>query len=142
MARSYNPNDYTIYFAGVLIDRGIVSITLSPEVELYSQQVGIDGDTTRSRNNNLNWTCELVLQQSSPLNQDLSDIYNDGRTGANGGGIGTFSLTDTVGNTEVTANKAWITNAPDVAVGAEVGERTWSLYLERPEITIAGLPEV
>lgn len=142
MAREYNPNDVTIYFAGVLIDTGIVSVTASPEVELYTQSVGIDGDTTRNRNNNLNWTCEIVLQQSSPINQDLSDLYNAGRTGPNGGGVGTFTITDTVGNTQLVANKAWITNAPDITIGAEVGDRTWTFYLERPDINIAGLPEV
>lgn len=142
MARSYNPNDYTIYFAGVVIDRGIISITVSPEVELYTQQVGIDGDTTRSRNNNLNFTCEIVLQQSSPQNRDLSDLWNAGRTGPNGGGVGTFSLVSNVGDDEITADRAWITNAPDMVVGAEVGERTWTLYLERPNVTYAGLPEV
>jgi hypothetical protein len=142
MARSYNPNDYLIYFAGIVVDRGYVSVTISPEAELYSQQVGIDGDTTRSRNNNINWICELVVQQSSPVNQLLSDVYNEGRLGFNGGGVGTFTLVDLVGGTEVVADRAWITQAPDISVGAEVGERTWTIYLEKPSLNFAGLPEV
>lgn len=142
MARSYNPNDYTVYFAGVLIDRGIVSITAAPEVDDFSSTVSIDGDTTRNFSNNRNYTCEIVLQESSPVNAQLSAIRNAARTGVNGLGIGTFSLVNNIGQSELTSDKAWIQRAPDMSVGAEVGERTWTLYLESPDVSYRGLPEV
>lgn len=142
MARSFNPNDYTIYFAGHLIDRGIQSITVSPEVPSFSSVVSIDGDTTRAQSNNLNMTCEIVLVSTSPANDVLSALWNAGRNGPNGGGIGTFAITNAIGTDEVTAAKAWIDNAPDMTISAEPADRTWTLYLEAPNVTYGSLPEV
>lgn len=142
MTRSYNPNDYTIYFAGHLIDRGIQSLNISPEVPQSSGLVSIDGDTTRVMSNNKNMTCEIVLVSTSPANDVLSELWNAARSGANGGGIGTFSIVNSIGTDEVTANKAWIDQGPDLNIGAEPADRTWLLYLEAPDVVYGSLPEV
>lgn len=140
--RSYNPNDAMIYFAGNLLDRGLVSIKISPVDRTFTTIKGIDGESVRVLNNNRNHLCTLVVMGTSPVNDTLSSIWSQGRSGLNGGGIGTFSLVNVFGTDEVSAAKAYIENPPDIEYAGEPGERTWEIMLIDPSIVHGSLPAV
>jgi hypothetical protein len=140
--RSYNPNDCTIYFAGNLLTQGIVSISIAPVERTFTTLKGIDGDTTRVLSNNRDHVCTITVMGTSPINDVLSSIWRLGQSGLNAGGIGTFSLVDSFGTTNVSTNAAYIENPPTMEWAAEPGERSWELRLVDPIINHGGLVPV
>lgn len=143
MLKTYDPKDYVVYFAGTVFDRGIVSVKVSADTPLYGDPtVGIDGESTRNRSNNKNYTCELTLMASSTANKALSDIFNVGRNMPNATDVGAFAISHVFGGDAVASTHAYIDADPGIQIGAEVAEYTWKLRLIDAQIKYAGLPTI
>jgi hypothetical protein len=128
--RSHNPNNWSVYFAGNPIGDQIVSVEITPNNPEATIVSGIDGRSTRVVQNNFSYTVVLTLLASSVANNILSAIMTAQRSGANPAGVGAFSCLNVVTGEEITSPKCFIINAPSLSVGAELGERQWTLHAE------------
>lgn len=133
MSRQYNFRDTLIYFLGNIIDTGIISVTAVPNADNGAAVVSADGDVTMQQFNDNNYTVTLVLAQSSPANDVLSDIFRLSKE-VPGGGTGTFSIQHLQGTSLLTSNFAKIVRPPDFGFQSEVQERTWTLFVENPDV--------
>jgi len=130
MIKSHNPQDWLIYFAGNAIGDQIVSVEITPNSPEAEVVRGIDGNATRVVNNDHSYTITLTLLASSVANNILSAIMTAQRSGANPAGVGAFSATNIITREEISSAKCFIINAPTLTVGAELGERVWTLHAE------------
>ena len=131
-SRTFDPNEYSIVFAGILIDQGYADgqyIGIVTEGPSFTDKVGVDGEVARSRSADRRATCTISLMQTSPLNDLLSALYNLDREGASGEGVGSFLLKDRQGTTVASASAAWLQNDPDLTLDAEATTRDWELRL-------------
>jgi hypothetical protein len=111
-------------------------MTIEMEEDAFVTTVGADGFTVRSRNNNKTGRVTFRVLNSSPLNDQLSAIYNlDALTGA---GAGVFHFSELGGTSTAVSPSAWIQRAPTMERGREEGETEWVLACENLEVFVGG----
>lgn len=105
------------------------SIEVSPESPGFTDKVGVDGEVTSARSHDKRANMTITLMASSESNDVLSAIYAADRAGINGEGVLSVALVNREGTDEHRASQARIMQGPDVALDAEVGERSWEIRL-------------
>jgi hypothetical protein len=126
-AKIYDPDQYALWFNGVLI-QGFADgsfVTVEQMSDAFGSVVGSDGEVARSKSNDRRVKVTFKLLQTSSSNADLSLIHAQDLAAPNGAGVGTLSITDTLGSTKVLANAAWITKYPDADLDRTAKSREW-----------------
>ena len=125
--KTYLPDEVVVTFLGVPLS-GFADgdfITVSPNSEGWTKQIGADGEVARSRTNDFTHNVEVTLMQTSESNLYMSGIAEADRI--SGTGKGPLSVTDLSGNSLHFWAEAWIEINSDDTFGKETGDRTWKL---------------
>ncbi len=132
--KTYDSNRVSVSIAGIPIDAEAGSggyadgdfLTIVKEGDDFMDVVGVDGEVTRSKNNDRRATVTVRLMQSSDSNAYLSALATLDRNAHNGAGIGGFQVKDIDGTSLYTASECWISKTPDVKFGKTAQERVWT----------------
>lgn len=125
MMRTYDPKAVTVVVAGQIIT-GFAEDTfigLARNEDMYTLQVGADGEATRSRSNNKSGRLTLTLRQGSPGNEILSALANADELAA--GGVFSMAVKDNSGTSLHSAVTAWIVKMADTEYAREAKDREW-----------------
>ncbi len=136
----YDPKSITIIFGPVLMSGFAPDTFLMVEknVDIFSLQVGADGEAcrTRSRNNSARMT--VTLMQSSPVNDLLSALHEVDRAAPSGSGCLPFLVKDLVGRSLFAAELSWIVKPAPAEFGVEAGTREWVIETADLQTFVAG----
>lgn len=102
-------------------------ITFTPESEIFTSKVGIDGQTTRSRTNNDNYKCTVRLMQGSAAVQRLFALFQ--RNKALSGITYPFKYFNVSTGELFECSNAYLERYPDSEFAMEAGEREFTFYL-------------
>lgn len=123
--KSYDFKKVAVIFGGVQLqgfsDDGD-SVSIEPDTDTYTEFVGNDGETTRSKSNNKLSRCTVKLAQSSESNGFMQGALNAGT-------IAPFMLKDASGNTIHLSEQAYIKAQPTSGYGREMNSREWVIVL-------------
>jgi hypothetical protein len=131
--RTYDPDQFFCSLAGIPIS-GYADgewITVEPESPSFDDVVGTDGEVTRSKTNDERATVTIKLMQSSPVNDLLSALHTVDKNSPGGAGVGVFFLQDLQGTFQQSAEKAWISKGPDVALDRTATAREWVIRVAK-----------
>lgn len=127
--RDYDPGAVTLTWDGLLIT-GFAEgsfITWEADADTFSKVTGSQGDVTRVRSRNRSSRVTFRLQQTSPINDVLSQRHIEDRAGLPR--KGSLLLKDELGTTSIAAENAWIVRAPSVEFSDADAGREWMLDL-------------
>lgn len=130
--KTYDPKQFDIVFAGILINEGLADgtfLSVEPTTPGFSSKVGADGEVCRARSHDRRATATVTVMQTSEVNDRLSALYEADRDAPNGAGVGAFEVRDRVGTTILTASRAYIANAPTATLELEASTREWTIEL-------------
>jgi hypothetical protein len=134
----YDPKNISVIVGGSIIsgfsDGGFLKIIRNEPT--WSLKVGVDGEGTRSRNNNRSGRFEIELMQSSGSNDVLSNfIQTDENSGT---GAVPVLVKDNNGTTIATALTAWVQKWADGDYAKDVSVRKWVLETDQLIVFIGG----
>lgn len=138
---TFDPKLHTTIFAGIELTGWAEGdmISFSFDNDAFTDMVGVDGDVTRARSHDERGTAEASLAESSPVNDQLSELHAADRSGVNGEGVGAFRMIDTgTGRTKLEAAQAWVMKAPDIEIAATPGTRVWRIRLAKAKLHVGG----
>lgn len=130
--KTYDPKKFVIVFANILINKGLADGTFCVVSSMkpgFTSKAGADGEVTRIRSQDRRATVRITLMQTSDVNLRLSRLYNADRDAVNGQGVGMFYVQDLNGDTKLEADKAYISDDPDLTLSADAETREWVLEL-------------
>lgn len=138
--RVYDADQCVMIFGDVEIDGWAADdfFAIEGEADAFTDEVGVDGEITRSKTNDNRATVTVSTMQSSASNAKLSAIHNRDKNTPGGAGITNFRFKDMGGETEISAAQAWIMKAPDSTFGRGPNERNWRIRLAKAERTDGG----
>jgi hypothetical protein len=113
--RPYSADQMLVTFAGVNLLEGLADgefFRWEREADDFDDQVGTDGEVTRSKTNDGRVSCILVLMHTSPINDVLSALINADLAAPGGVGIAPLLVKELQGTTLLSAPKAWIKSRP------------------------------
>lgn len=113
------------------------AVTVAPNDDLWSDQVGADGEVTRSRTNDLSGTMTVTLMSTSLSNDVLNQFLQLILAGAPGDKFSVF-IKDLNSGDQVVAAQAYLMRDPDMAFGKEASTREWTIKLPRYQRTHGG----
>lgn len=131
-AHTYDPANHTVIFGAINIDSGFGKdtwIEVVFESAGWEDDVGVDGEVTRSKINDARATARITMMASSKLNDRLTAHYHADRATPGGLGAKPFLLKDNGGTTKVAAEQAWIQKQPDQTRTRKAGEVVWEIRL-------------
>lgn len=138
--KSYSPKAYVLTLGGRVINEGLApdgdAIKVSRPGAVATTIEGIDGETVRSQSHKRLRKVELRLLASSAINSVLSAMLRSYEAGT-GSGVASMSLTASITDARI-EGLAYITDEPDVMIGAEVGVATWKFDLVEGAASHAG----
>ncbi len=124
----HNLDEWTISLGGAIFDSfgasTVLSITQEP---IYTKVVSGDGRVTRSKTLDRSATISITVMSSSMANDFMTALANVDMLGKNGAGVVPFLAVDGSGRAVYEASKAWISGWPDIEVGREAAEYTWTI---------------
>lgn len=111
-------------------------ISIAPNADMSTIQVGADGEVARSLGTNRTCTVTLSLQQTSPSNDVLSALIDvDAVTG---GVLFPVTVQDLLGRSIFVASQGWISRRPTIAFGREAGNREWTILTGAASVWFSG----
>lgn len=129
---TYDAANHTVTFGPIIMEGGFgpdTFIEVSRESPAWSDEVGVDGEVTRSKTNDDRATATLTLMQSSKNNDLLSAAYNLDKSTKGGTGAVPFTLVDHGGTTKIDAFEAWLQKSPDQSRARAIGATAWEIRL-------------
>jgi hypothetical protein len=135
---TYDPKNVSMIVGGQIMS-GFgdgTFIKLSRNEQAFNLKVGVDGEGTRAKSNNLSGKIEITLMQSSAANDILSS-YALADQLSNTGAVPVL-FRDNSGRTLATALTAWVQKVPDTEFAKEVTTRAWVLETDSLQIFIGG----
>jgi hypothetical protein len=144
---TYSADEQAMSFAGQMLDSGFEDgefLTIEMAADDFTAKVGSDGEVARSKSNNRMSTIKVKCLQTSQMNDRLNQLRRLDLAGVNGAGVGVFELVDrSAGGVVVAhADKAWISHAPTIGRGREVGVNEWTLTAAHMELNVVGNPSI
>ena len=106
-------------------------VAIARDEQLYTKQVGADGEVTRAKTNNNSGTITITVQQASDGNDILSAI-------ANAGSVVPITVVDGSGRTVAFGESAWVQDLPDVEFGRDAAEREWVIDVANLSLVVGG----
>jgi hypothetical protein len=134
----YNPARVLANFAGYpmlgFMDGTFIKAERNDDA--FEAKAGVLGDVTRVRKNSKVGTVTFTLMQNSPTNDVLSGLATlDELFGT---GTGALLITDTNGNTLISATNAWIKKLPSVEYSDTASGREWAIDCAELVMTVGG----
>lgn len=122
--KNYSIDTVHVSFNRVMINQGLLEVSVAMESEAFDWAVGSGGEVARIRRIDNRGRVTVRLMGTSSDNLILSAFHTaDART-PNGTGVGILYIEQ--GNDKFIAEKAWIVKAPDRTFGVEsIGECEW-----------------
>lgn len=128
--KTYDPKEVQVILGGVPMS-GLpdgTAVSLEWDDDAFTKTVGIDGEVSRSKNNNKCATLKFTLAQTSKSNDILSAFAIADE--ASNSGVAPFMLKETgSGSTLVAAEAAWIQGWPTVVYAKGIEGREWTIAL-------------
>lgn len=100
-------------------------ISILPTSEINTMQIGADGFGQHSLHADKSGRVTIRLLKTSPVNKQLSALYNVQTASAASHGQNTISLTDTQRGDSITCSQVAFKKAPDLNFGKEAGFNDW-----------------
>lgn len=142
----YSADQVKIVICGLVFESGFADgefLTIEMASDDYSDKVGPDGDVERARTNDARADIKLKLLQTSQGNTYLVALREADMASPNGGGIGSFLVTDLCAGAIIAkAEKVWIKKPPSTGRGKEGVETEWALRASHMKLTPVGSPAV
>lgn len=138
MVFQYDPKNIAMIVGGSILS-GFSDATFVNAIrneDGWMLKVGVDGEGTRSKNNNKSGRYEIELMQSSPSNDILSNFA--ALDEASGTGAVPVLLKDNNGTTISSALTAWVKKYPDSPYAKETGTRKWIIETDLLNIFVGG----
>lgn len=127
----YDPDQIVIMAAGVRI-QGFADgefVTVEQLSDAFNDEVGTDGEVTRSKSNDRRATVTLKLAQTSISNDVLAAVHRADLNAPNGAGVFPFSMVDLLGTTIIEGSKAWVVRAPNASFDRTPKAREWAIRI-------------
>jgi len=125
MAKEYNLKTVVCTINGVPI-RGFSdgdAVMVATDDDIYSKQVGADGEVARSNKGNKGGTITFRLMYTADSNAYMQAWKTLDNVSANG--VARIAILDMNGATSVLALEAWIKKDPNLTFSEESGTREW-----------------
>lgn len=128
---TYDPKQVSVIVGGKIMSgfSDTTFIKASRNEQAFNLKVGVDGEGTRAKSNNLSGKLEITLMQSSESNDDLSGFAAADEL-ANAGVVPVL-INDKSGRTVLQATTMWIQKYADVEFAKEASTRTWILETDQ-----------
>jgi hypothetical protein len=125
--KTYDPSHVSMFYGEIEV-KGFAQdagIAIAGDEDLWSLQIGVDGEGTRSKSSNRSATITVSLMQSSATNPLLqaASILDTETPGGTGGKP--LLVKDNSGTSVFSAETAWIQKEPDAEFNREAGPREW-----------------
>lgn len=123
--KTYDPKQIIVTFGGNILS-GFADgtfVTAERNEDMWTTQIGTDGEDTRSKSNNRSGSITVSLMQTSDSNAVLSALALTDE--ASNSAALPLQIKDNSGNTLLIAETAWIKKMPSVEYGREAGPREW-----------------
>lgn len=136
--RTYDPKKVLVIIGGVPMS-GFSDgdfIKAVRDEDAFMKKVGVDGETSRAKNNNRSGSLTLTLMQTSLSNDVLSGFAAADELAS--AGVVPVLIKDLSGTTTFFSSDAWIKKMPEGGFGKEVGTREWVLDTTAIDAFIGG----
>lgn len=137
----YDSKMVAMSFAGIAIEGGFAEgsmVTIKKDTPAFKDVVGVDGEVTRSKQNDERGTVEFMLMQSSEANLLLSQRLALDKATPGGAGVGTLQISDLSGFSQHHAEEAWISEEPEAEYKEVATERKWVIRCANLQSTHGG----
>ncbi|HCU25438.1 MAG TPA: DUF3277 domain-containing protein [Deltaproteobacteria bacterium] len=132
-AKTYDPKQIVLIVGGFQLsgyaDGTFVNVDRNED--MYTLQIGADGEGVRSKSNNRSGTVTFSLLQSSASNEILSAFAKADEL--SNSGVFPLLIKDTSGTSIYAAEMAWIKKIASSEFGNEAGAREWAIETDRLE---------
>ncbi len=140
--RTFDVKRNKVLFGGIELTgfAADVQVEVTRDEDAFTKKVGVDGEVSRSRNNNKTGSVKISLMQTSPSNAVLSAAMLADEANLAAGVLPLLILDISGGalpSTSFAAN-AWVKKAPDQKFGKEVEVREWTLDCGDMDVFIGG----
>lgn len=139
--RVYDANEVSVIIGAIEIDAGFADgefLRIEQETDDFADEVGTDGEVTRSKTNDRRATATILLMQTSASNQALSALSTLDRITPNGAGVVPFLVRDRNGGSLYEGQHCWIQRPPDVSMDRSATTREWTVRIAHLERNDAG----
>lgn len=100
-------------------------IEIDPSGEIDTMQIGADGTGQHSLHGDKSGKVTVRLLKTSPVNKQLSQMYNFQTASAASHGQNTITITDSVRGDVITCRQCAFAKAPNISYGKEAGTQDW-----------------
>ena len=138
MLKTFDPKQTSLIFGAKIIS-GFADgtyITVERNEQLFNLKVGVDGEATRAKSNNLSGKVTFVLMQSAQSNDDLSAIALADEL--SNSGVLPLLAKDGSGTSIFSALTAWLQKFPNAEFAKEASTRTWVIETDNLQMFIGG----
>lgn len=108
-------------------------ISITPNGEINSMQIGADGSGQHSLHADKSGTITVRLLKTSPVNAQLSALYAFQTASSAAHGQNTIAVTDTQRGDVITCSQVAFAKAPDLVFAKEAGFNEWMFHAVRIE---------
>jgi len=127
----YDPQAVAISFAGFTM-QGFgpdTFVECTPLSKTFIDEVGVDGEVTRSKSSDRRVRVKVSLAQTSATNALMSNQLTLDEKAPNGAGVSQFRMADLQGGTFVQGPQAWIEGWPVTTMGKSGKMREWTILI-------------
>ena len=110
------------------------AVKVSRSVEAYTKSTGMDGETSRVKNNDRSGEITLTLAQTSPSNDALSALEQK----TSDGDTAEIHISDLYGRSYYSSTSAWVKKHPDSEFAKGLTNREWTFECADLDMTTAG----
>lgn len=138
--KSYSADEVLVTVGNVPVSEGLGPDTfcsIEYDEDHWSLSVGSAGEGSRAKTNNYSATITLTLQQTSDVNQLLTNVWATDKN-TPGGVTVPFSCTELFGTSSFRAQQCWIQKPPAASYGREVDTREWVLRTSNLQANFGG----
>lgn len=133
---TYNPKDIKIALgnhvvSGVAEDSFVQIAQVSDGVTM---KTGCDGETVRSLSPDKSFNISLTVNQYSPTNEWLNNMYDEDME--TGDGMFPITVKDVLGDVVFSSEAAWATKRPEWGYGRESTNRQWTIACVNGEFSM------
>ena len=136
--KTYDPKQIVVVVGGKQIT-GYADgtfVTVRRNADMWSLQMGADGEGARSKSNDKSGQIEIQLLQTSPDNAYLASLQTADEL-ENAGLVPTM-VKDNLGNSLHMAEQSYIKRGPDAEYGKETTARVWVIETDNLQHFVGG----
>lgn len=134
----YDPKQFTCIIGGKIMHGFADStyIKVKRNQQAFNLKVGVDGEGTRAKSNDLSGQVEISLMQSSSANDDLTSFALADQL-TNTGAVPVI-VKDVSGRTVCSAVTGWVQKFPEIEFAKETSVWTWTIETDSLQMFVGG----